>query len=90
LIKNLEPARGCTGSRCGNVRTGNLASSDEATDGLIGFGPNSVSVVSQLAATGTTPDSFAHCLQGETGASSLVIGEITEPGITYTNMVPNQ
>ncbi|KAH8976150.1 hypothetical protein BDL97_01G198600 [Sphagnum fallax] len=75
---------------CGNVRTGNLASSDEATDGLIGFGPNSVSVVSQLAATGTIPDSFAHCLQGETGASSLVIGEITEPGITYTNMVPNQ
>jgi len=75
---------------CGNVRTGNLASSEEATDGLIGFGSNSVSVVSQLAATGTIPNSFAHCLQGETGTSSLVIGEITEPGITYTNMVPNQ
>ncbi|CAN5953603.1 unnamed protein product [Sphagnum jensenii] len=75
---------------CGNVRTGNLASSEEATDGLIGFGSNSVSVVSQLAATGTIPNSFAHCLQGETGTSSLVIGEITEPDITYTNMVPNQ
>jgi hypothetical protein len=78
------------GSRCANVRTGNLATSEEATDGLIGFGANAVSVVSQLAANGTIPDIFAHCLQGETGTSSLVIGEITEPGITYTNMVPNQ
>jgi hypothetical protein len=59
-------------------------------DGLIGFGQSSISVLSQLAANGTTPNIFAHCLQGDSNASStLVIGEVTEPGIVYTSMVPN-
>jgi hypothetical protein len=75
---------------CGDSRSGNLRSTDEAVDGLIGFGQSSISVLSQLAANGTTPNIFAHCLQGDSNASStLVIGEITEPGIVYTSMVPN-
>jgi hypothetical protein len=75
---------------CGDSRSGNLRSTQEAVDGLIGFGQSSISVLSQLAANGTTPNIFAHCLQGDSNASStLVIGEITEPGIVYTSMVPN-
>ncbi|CAM6048421.1 unnamed protein product [Sphagnum compactum] len=75
---------------CGDSRTGNLRTTQDAVDGLIGFGQSSISVLSQLAANGTTPNIFAHCLQGDSNASStLVIGEITEPGIVYTSMVPN-
>ncbi|CAK9226439.1 unnamed protein product [Sphagnum troendelagicum] len=75
---------------CGDSRSGNLKSTQEAVDGLIGFGQSSISVLSQLAANGTTPNIFAHCLQGDSNASStLVIGEVTEPGIVYTSMVPN-
>ncbi len=74
-------------TRCGDS---NLTSTQDAVDGLIGFGQSSISVLSQLAANGTTPNIFAHCLQGDSNASStLVIGEITEPGIVYTSMVPN-
>jgi hypothetical protein len=74
-------------TRCGDS---NLTSTHDAVDGLIGFGQSSISVLSQLAANGTTPNIFAHCLQGDSNASStLVIGEITEPGIVYTSMVPN-
>lgn len=75
---------------CGDSRSGNLRTTEEAVDGLIGFGQSSISVLSQLAANGTTPNIFAHCLQGDSNASStLVIGEVTEPGIVYTSMVPN-
>jgi hypothetical protein len=75
---------------CGDSRSGNLRSTQEAVDGLFGFGQSSISVLSQLAANGTTPNIFAHCLQGDSNASStLVIGEVTEPGIVYTSMVPN-
>ncbi len=79
-----------TKTRCGDSRSGNLRTTEEAVDGLIGFGQSSISVLSQLAANGTTPNIFAHCLQGDSNASStLVIGEVTEPGIVYTSMVPN-
>jgi hypothetical protein len=80
--------------RCGTNQTGNLVVPDGPNvDGLIGFGQPAISVPSQLAAQGLVGKAFAHCLLGDnstTGAGSLVIGNVTDPGISYTPMVPDQ
>ncbi|KAG0585599.1 hypothetical protein KC19_2G024200 [Ceratodon purpureus] len=74
---------------CGTKQTGNLLESTSAVDGLIGFGKAAISVPTQLANQGLVSHVFAHCLQGDTvGGGNIVIGNITEPGITYTPMVP--
>lgn len=78
-------------NRCGTNQTGNLLESTAAVDGLIGFGQAAISVPTQLADQGLVGHVFAHCLQGDTvGGGNIVIGNITEPGITYTPMVPGQ
>ncbi|KAL2634528.1 hypothetical protein R1flu_006007 [Riccia fluitans] len=77
---------------CGFNQTGSsLTSSDRAVDGIMGFGRQVLSVVSQLADDELTTSEFAHCLQGDTGHGGLfVIGDIQEPGLVYTPMVPNE
>jgi hypothetical protein len=50
-----------------------------------------MSVVSQLASLGVAPKAFSHCLRGdEAGGGILVLGEIIEPNIVYTPLVPSQ
>jgi hypothetical protein len=57
----------------------------------MGFGQDAISVPSQLAAQGLTPNVFAHCLEGENkGSGILVIGEVMEPDVLYTPIVPGQ
>jgi len=76
---------------CGNNQTGGLTRSSRAVDGLIGFGQSSISVPSQLAAQKKVGNVFAHCLQGDNlGAGTLVIGNILEGNITYTDQVADQ
>lgn len=78
-------------NRCGDKQSGGLTSTGRATDGLIGFGRSEISVPSQLAAQKKTANVFAHCLQGDNkGSGTLVIGQVTEPNLTYTALVPNQ
>ncbi|CAM6121965.1 unnamed protein product [Calypogeia fissa] len=74
---------------CGFNQTGiSLTSSSEATDGIMGFGRSSLSVISQLSNAGITTNMFAHCLQGDTGeGGTFVIGDVNEPGIVYTGLV---
>ncbi|KAF7076255.1 hypothetical protein CFC21_080938 [Triticum aestivum] len=45
---------GCSTSRSGNLHT----------DGIIGFGKNAISVISQLKTQGMSPKVFSHCLKG--------------------------
>ncbi|GMH11109.1 hypothetical protein Nepgr_012950 [Nepenthes gracilis] len=76
---------------CSTQATGDLTKSDRAVDGIFGFGQQSLSVVSQLASQGITPQVFSHCLRGDsTGGGILVLGEIVEPGIVYTPLVQSQ
>ncbi|KAG0623566.1 hypothetical protein M758_3G183700 [Ceratodon purpureus] len=71
---------------CGSNQTGTWA-----TDGLIGFGQSPIAVTSQLSEQNKTVNIFAHCLQGDNqGSGSLVIGNIQEPDVVYTPIVPRQ
>jgi len=57
----------------------------------MGFGQAGVSVPSQLASLGQVGRVFAHCLQGNNlGGGTFVIGNILEPNLSYTPLVPEQ
>ncbi|XP_042472768.1 aspartic proteinase 36-like isoform X2 [Zingiber officinale] len=76
---------------CSNSQTGDLTKADRAVDGIFGFGQHQLSVISQLSSIGVTPRVFSHCLKGsDNGGGILVLGEIIEPGIVYTPLVPSQ
>ncbi|PNT18772.2 hypothetical protein POPTR_009G001700v4 [Populus trichocarpa] len=76
---------------CSALQTGDLTKSDRAVDGIFGFGQQDMSVVSQLASQGISPRAFSHCLKGDdSGGGILVLGEIVEPNIVYTPLVPSQ
>lgn len=78
-------------NRCSDSQAGDLTKSDKAVGGIFGFGQNGLSVISQLSSIGVAPSVFSHCLSGsETGGGILVLGEIVEPGIVYTPLVPSQ
>ncbi|EOY33631.1 Eukaryotic aspartyl protease family protein isoform 5 [Theobroma cacao] len=75
---------------CSMLQTGDLTKSDRAVDGIFGFGQQSLSVISQLSSQGITPRVFSHCLIGNNGGGGiLVLGEILEPNMVYTPLVPS-
>lgn len=74
---------------CGIEQTGNLASSTGALDGLIGFGASSTSMLSQLASSGKVKKKFAHCLDGKSGGGIFAIGDVVQPKLKTTPLVPN-
>ncbi|KAK8515711.1 hypothetical protein V6N13_139319 [Hibiscus sabdariffa] len=75
---------------CSTAQTGNLTTSDRAVDGIFGFGQQSLSVISQLSSQGVAPRTFSHCLKGSDGGGGiLVFGEIVEPNMSYTPLVPS-
>ncbi|KAH6826004.1 Eukaryotic aspartyl protease family protein [Perilla frutescens var. hirtella] len=76
---------------CSTSQTGDLTKPDRAVDGIFGFGQQGLSVISQLSSQGITPYSFSHCLRGENGGGGiLVLGQIVEPNMVYTPLVPSQ
>ncbi|XP_054800488.1 aspartic proteinase 36-like isoform X2 [Prosopis cineraria] len=76
---------------CSTSQSGELTKTDKAVDGIFGFGPGGLSVISQLSSRGVTPRVFSHCLKGEgNGGGILVLGEILEPNIVYSPLVPSQ
>ncbi|KAK4764563.1 hypothetical protein SAY86_025653 [Trapa natans] len=76
---------------CSTMQTGDLKSSDRAVDGIFGFGKQDLSVIAQLASQGIAPKAFSHCLRGDgDGGGIFVLGEIMEPNIVYTPLVPWQ
>ncbi|XP_030927613.1 aspartic proteinase-like protein 2 isoform X1 [Quercus lobata] len=76
---------------CSTYQSGDLTKTDKAVDGIFGFGQGDLSVISQLSSRGVTPKVFSHCLKGDgNGGGILVLGEILEPGIAYSPLVPSQ
>ncbi|CAA3003292.1 aspartic ase 2 [Olea europaea subsp. europaea] len=76
---------------CSTSMSGDLTKSDRAVDGIFGFGQQGLSVISQLSSHGITPKVFSHCLKGEgNGGGILVLGEVLDPRIVYTPLVPSQ
>ncbi|KAK6914579.1 Xylanase inhibitor, C-terminal [Dillenia turbinata] len=76
---------------CSTYHYGDLTETDRAVDGIFGFGPQDLSVISQLSSRGLAPKVFSHCLKGDgKGGGILVFGEIVEPSIVYSPLVPLQ
>lgn len=76
--------------RCGAKQSGELGTSSEALDGIIGFGQANSSMISQLAAAGKVKKIFAHCLDSIKGGGIFAIGEVVEPKVHTTPVVPHQ
>ncbi|KAF5193522.1 aspartic proteinase-like protein [Thalictrum thalictroides] len=77
--------------RCSDYQSGDLTKPDRAVDGIFGFGQHERSVISQLSSQGMTPKVFSHCLKGkDNGGGIMVLGEIVEPDIVYSPLVPSQ
>lgn len=76
-------------NRCGAKQSGELGSSSEALDGILGFGQANSSILSQLASAGKVKKKFAHCLDGINGGGIFAIGDIVQPKVKTTPLVPN-
>ncbi|KAK1437795.1 hypothetical protein QVD17_03593 [Tagetes erecta] len=70
--------------RCGAKQSGDLDSSDQALDGILGFGQSNTSLLSQLASAKKVKKMFSHCLDGKKGGGIFAIGEVVEPKIKTT------
>lgn len=76
---------------CSTYQSGDLTQPDRAIDGIFGFGQQELSVISQLSSRGITPKVFSHCLKGGgNGGGILVLGEILDPNIVYSPLVPSK
>ncbi|KAF1002297.1 aspartic proteinase 36-like [Apium graveolens] len=74
---------------CGARQSGELGSSDESVDGIIGFGQSNSSVLSQLASANKVKKVFSHCLDGKNGGGIFAIGEVVQPKYSSTPLVPD-
>ncbi|KAI3459130.1 hypothetical protein Pfo_015793 [Paulownia fortunei] len=75
---------------CSAKQSGELGSSSEAVDGIIGFGQANTSILSQLALSGKVKKVFSHCLDGNKGGGIFAIGEVVQPKVNRTPLVPNE
>lgn len=86
-----EPTNSSVIFGCGAKQSGGLgSSSDEALDGIIGFGQANSSVLSQLAASGKVKKIFSHCLDSIHGGGIFSIGEVIEPKFNTTPLLSGQ
>ncbi|KAI4302057.1 hypothetical protein L6164_035275 [Bauhinia variegata] len=88
---HTTPANSSVVFGCGATQSGGLSSSsEEALDGILGFGQANSSVLSQLAAAGKVKKIFSHCLDNNRGGGIFAIGEVVQPTVTTTPLVANQ
>jgi len=85
-----RPANASVIFGCGYEQSGELQSTDQALDGILGFGQSNTSIISQLALSGKVPKMFAHCLDGDIGGGILTIGHVVQNSLNTTPLVPNQ
>ncbi|KAL3506606.1 hypothetical protein ACH5RR_031988 [Cinchona calisaya] len=85
-----QSANGSVIFGCGAGPSADLSSSDDALDGVLGFGKANSSMISQLASSGRVKNMFAHCLDGVNGGGIFAIGHVVQPKVNMTALVPNQ
>lgn len=74
---------------CGSQQSGELGgSSEQALDGILGFGQANSSMLSQLANANKVKKVFSHCLDGSKGGGIFAIGEVVQPKVQTTPMIP--
>ncbi|KQJ99261.1 aspartic proteinase-like protein 2 isoform X1 [Brachypodium distachyon] len=74
---------------CGAQQGGDLGSTNQALDGIIGFGQSNTSMLSQLAAAGEVKKIFSHCLDTIKGGGIFAIGDVVQPKVKSTPLVPD-
>uniref|UniRef100_A0A0E0KP40 Peptidase A1 domain-containing protein n=1 Tax=Oryza punctata TaxID=4537 RepID=A0A0E0KP40_ORYPU len=84
-----RPANSTVTFGCGSQQGGDLGSSNQALDGIIGFGQSNTSMLSQLSAAGKVKKIFAHCLDTINGGGIFAIGNVVQPKVKTTPLVPN-
>ncbi|KNA09451.1 hypothetical protein SOVF_153530 [Spinacia oleracea] len=87
---NSQTGNGSIVFGCGAKQSGQLLDSSEALDGVMGFGQANSSVLSQLSASGKVQKMFSHCLDSEKGGGIFSIGQVVEPKMNHTPLIPNQ
>ncbi|KAD5960337.1 hypothetical protein E3N88_11809 [Mikania micrantha] len=75
---------------CGAKQSGDLGSSEQALDGILGFGQSNTSLLSQLASAKKVKKMFSHCLDGNKGGGIFAIGEVVDPKIKTTPILDDQ
>ncbi|XP_057960941.1 aspartic proteinase 36 [Malania oleifera] len=85
-----KPTNGTVIFGCGDKQSGELGTSSEALDGILGFGQANSSLISQLSSSGKVKKKFAHCLDNVNGGGIFAIGEVVQPKLNTTPLVPNQ
>jgi hypothetical protein len=73
--------------RCGAQLGGDLGSSSQALDGILGFGQANSSMLSQLSAAGKVQKIFSHCLDTVHGGGIYAIGNVVQPKVKTTPLV---
>ncbi|KAI3783711.1 hypothetical protein L1987_42797 [Smallanthus sonchifolius] len=73
---------------CGARQSGGLGKSEQALDGILGFGQSNSSIISQLASSKRVKKTFSHCLSGSKGGI-FAIGEVVYPKVNSTPILPN-
>ncbi|KVI07478.1 Aspartic peptidase [Cynara cardunculus var. scolymus] len=65
-------------------------STQQALDGILGLGQANSSIISQLAMAKKVKKTFSHCLSGSTGGGIFAIGEVVEPKVNTTPIIPKE
>ncbi|KAK9141117.1 hypothetical protein Scep_010798 [Stephania cephalantha] len=73
---------------CGISPSGNLV--EIGTSGILGLGQSSKSMISQLASAKLVRKVFAHCLDSKNGGGIFAIGDVAQPRVKTTPLLPNQ
>ncbi|XAR65803.1 Nepenthesin [Bertholletia excelsa] len=89
---NLQttPMNGSVVFGCAAKQGGGLGKDDLASDGILGFGQDNSSMLSQLAAAGKFKKMFAHCLDSNKGGGIFAIGQLVQPQLKSAPLVPNR
>ncbi|XP_073298521.1 aspartic proteinase 39-like, partial [Primulina huaijiensis] len=92
VIGNLQTSamNGSIAFGCSAKQSGELGSSSEAVDGIIGFGQANTSVLSQLASSGKVKKMFSHCLDSYKGGGIFAIGDVVQPKVNRTKLLQNE
>ncbi|EPS67121.1 hypothetical protein M569_07655, partial [Genlisea aurea] len=85
-----SPMNGSIAFGCSAKQSGELGSSSQAVDGIVGFGQANTSMISQLAAAGKVKKVFSHCLDRDRGGGIFAIGEVAHPIVNRTALIQNQ
>ncbi|KAL4557398.1 hypothetical protein LXL04_035574 [Taraxacum kok-saghyz] len=75
---------------CGARQFGGLGTSQQAVDGILGFGQSNSSIISQLSLANKFKKTFSHCLAGSKGGGIFAIGEVVHPKVNTTPILPNE